>query len=627
MIIRGKTAFVYDIEVFPNVFTCTVKNSESLQHKCYEISSRRNDLTEICKLFLNKRIIFVGYNNLHYDNPVIAFLLMNYQDLSGLFASEICWKIKEISDTIINSTDGKFDAWSKYKYANLFESLDLLAMMFSNKLRVGLKELQVTMQYHNVQEYEGDFDQFLPESEIDKVLEYNINDVDSTFELLNRCTKDIELRLSIEDEYGIKALSKDGVNLGMEILKQRYLAETGLTWSDIKDLRSPCDYLCLNEIIFPFINFKTKVLQDLLIDLKKQCIDPNDNSFERKFLLGNTAHTFGMGGIHSVNTPEYFEPDEDHLLIDADVASMYPSIILEHKVYPPHLGEAFLRVYGRIKDERIEAKRNKNKLKDATLKLSINGLSGNLQSPFSWVYSPKTVLQIRINGQLMLLMLAEACSEAGMHIIQSNTDGIFLLMHKDLYPKFQEICREWEKTTKLILEEDRFERFYQFAINDYLGVKEGYAKTKDPDLLKKKGLFIDKVSLGKGMAPMIIPEAINKCLADGIPIEDTIKNCKDIKRFLTYQKVAKDFTVVHGNKKLQRINRYYMSHADYYIFKQKMRNGKLSKTNMCTDSGVSILNKFDDRSIEQYKINYQYYISKAKKIVSVLKSQQLNLFW
>lgn len=226
----------------------------------------------------------------------------------------------------------------------------------------------------------------------------------------------------------------------------------------------------------------------------------------------------------------------------------------------------------------------------------------------------------------MLLMLAEACSEAGMHIIQSNTDGIFLLMHKDLYPKFQEICRAWEKTTKLILEEDRFERFYQFAINDYLGVKEGYATTKNPDLLKKKGLFIDSVSLGKGMAPMIIPEAINKCLADGIPVEQTIKECKDIKRFLTYQKVAKDFTVVHGDKKLQRINRYYMSNADYYIFKQKTRNGKLSKTNMCTDSGVCVLNKFDDVPIEQRKINYQYYISKAKKIVSVLKSQQLNLF-
>lgn len=100
---------------------------------------------------------------------------------------------------------------------------------------------------------------------------------------------------------------------------------------------------------------------------------------------------------------------------------MYPSIILEHKVYPPHLGEAFLKVYGKIKEERIEAKKSGNKLKDSTLKLSINGLSGNLQSEYSWVYSPKTVLQIRLNGQLMLLMLAESCSEIGIKIIQSNT--------------------------------------------------------------------------------------------------------------------------------------------------------------------------------------------------------------
>jgi hypothetical protein len=43
------------------------------------------------------------------------------------------------------------------------------------------------------------------------------------------------------------------VNLGMEIIKQRYLSETGLQWKDIRDLRSPCDYLCLNDIIFDFI--------------------------------------------------------------------------------------------------------------------------------------------------------------------------------------------------------------------------------------------------------------------------------------------------------------------------------------------------------------------------------------
>jgi hypothetical protein len=30
-------------------------------------------------------------------------------------------------------------------------------MLWSSKLRVGLKELQVTMGYHNVEEFEGDF--------------------------------------------------------------------------------------------------------------------------------------------------------------------------------------------------------------------------------------------------------------------------------------------------------------------------------------------------------------------------------------------------------------------------------------------------------------------------------------
>ena len=101
--------------------------------------------------------------------------------------------------------------------------------MFSNKLRVGLKELQVTMEYPNVQEFDGDFRKSLSTSRIDDCLVYNRNDVESSCVLLERLQKDIELRLAIEDTYHISALNKDGVNLGMEIIKQRYLAETGLT--------------------------------------------------------------------------------------------------------------------------------------------------------------------------------------------------------------------------------------------------------------------------------------------------------------------------------------------------------------------------------------------------------------
>ena len=134
-----------------------------------------------------------------------------------------------------------------------------ITMLFSQKLRVGLKEMQVTMQYHNVQEYEGDFDSFLPDEEIPKMLSYNLNDVESTEELLNRCKADIDLRIGIQEEFGVDVLSKDGMTIGTEILKVKYLEKTGKTWYDIKDLRSPCDIIDLNEVIFPFIEFETPI--------------------------------------------------------------------------------------------------------------------------------------------------------------------------------------------------------------------------------------------------------------------------------------------------------------------------------------------------------------------------------
>lgn len=627
MIIRGKTVFVYDIEVFPNLFTLAIKNTESGTSRVYEISNRKNDLCQIIPLFLSKKAMYCGFNVIHYDAPIISFLIMHYKELIRLPVWEICKKIKELSDEIVNSKDGQFSTWSKYKYANLFPTLDLLTMLWSSKLRVGLKELQVTMGYHNVEEFEGDFNSWIPENQIDNVISYNINDINSTEELLNRCVKDIELRLAIEDEYKIKALNKDGVNLGMEIIKCRYLAETGLEWNDIKDLRSPCDKLCLKDIIFDFIEFKTPVLQNLLRDLKTQCIDPNDNSFERQFYLGETKHTFGMGGIHSVNVPEIIVPAEDEVLIDQDVQSMYPSIILEHKVYPQHLGESFLKVYGKIRSDRVAAKKAGNRIVDATLKLSLNGLSGNLQSPFSWCYDPKAVLTIRVNGQLMLLMLAEALNLVGARIIQSNTDGVFVLIKKDKLPQLEEIRIWWETKTKLKLEDDYFEAFYQYAINDYIGVKEGYSKTKNSDLIKKKGLFIDKVSLGKGMAPMIIPEAINKYFVDGIPVDETLYGCNDILKFCTYQKVNKKFQVLYGGEKVRHINRYYMSTNGKELTKKDPTDTSGRKpTALCAGSVVTIYNKFDDVPIEKRNINYTYYKKEIYKIINALESKQLSLF-
>lgn len=642
MKIRNKTVFVFDIEIFPNVFTCTVKNTETKELIVFELSDRKNNLQEIVNLFWTVRDpnvnkfnpdlktdkIFCGYNNIHYDNPIINYIIDYHRVLQKHPVWEITKSLFNLSNVIISSSDNNFSSWSKWKYATYFETLDLLTMLFSNKLRVGLKEMEVTMQVKNVDEYKGNFQDWLPTSKIDDVLEYNRHDVEATEELLYRCKKDIDLRISIEDEYKIKALNKDGVNLGMEILKQRYLSETGLKWKDIKDLRSPCEFLCLKDIIFDFIEFKTDVLQNLLTDLKQQCINPNDNSFERTFILGKNKYTFGMGGVHTVNKPSCYFSDNQWVIADVDVASMYPSIILEHNVYPEHLGKEFLKVYGKIKSDRIKAKHDGNKLVDSTLKLSLNGLSGNLQNEHSWVYSPKTVLRIRLNGQLMLLMLAEAFELSQISVIQANTDGLFVQYQKYQQPIVDQICRAWEKTTKLILEADYFESFYQFAINDYVGVKSGYSETKNSKLIKKKGMFIDEVSLGKGMNATIIPEAINKCLIDGISVVDTITNCKNIHKFITYQKVSKDYCVEYDGKLIQRINRFYFSNNAPWLYKCKVdiNGNRTNYIKLNSQTGVSICNVIDENFEFPNDINYYYYIKEAQKIVDLFKCQQLTLF-
>lgn len=83
MKIKDKTVFVYDIESFPNLFTCAVINSENKNIKVYEISDRKNELADMCRLFLHDKVLFCGYNNIHYDNMLIHYCLINFKTLNN----------------------------------------------------------------------------------------------------------------------------------------------------------------------------------------------------------------------------------------------------------------------------------------------------------------------------------------------------------------------------------------------------------------------------------------------------------------------------------------------------------------------------------------------------------------
>ncbi len=623
---------IYDIEVFPNVFHCVVKDTDNEKLYKFEISERINQIEPLVTFFTNKNYLLCGYNNKHYDDVIINYIIDYADVMLHKSVYDITKSLFNLSQTLITSEDGNIDKIKRWKYANYFESMDLLTMMFSSKLRVGLKSMQITMKYENVQEYDGDFNSFLPKDKIDEMISYNINDVNSTCALFAQLVEkgDIDLRLFIEKEYGFNALSMDSVKFGETLLAKKVCEELHINKRQLEQMRSPMDNIPLKDVILPFIKYKNPKFQEALENMKKQVVSsikkPGEKNYENKFVVSNVRYSIGVGGIHSLNDPRIYVPKEDEYLGHLDVASMYPSFIVRYGWFPRHLGKAGLDVYTQIYNERLQAKHSGQKRKNLALKLVLNSVTGKMQQETSWMYDPFSVFKIRMNGQLILLMLADILMEHSCEIVQVNTDGVMFIAKKAYKDAIMESVAQLEQLTKLSFEADSYEAFYQFAVNDYFGVIDGFSQSRDPKLIEKKGMFITEPILGKGLAPTIIPEAVINYFVYKIPVEDSVKNCTDIYKFLMSQRVDKKFKVEYNDKYIQRINRWYASTNGYYLYTVDESKTPAKYSNLLKKSGVTILNKLDDEPIEKRKINYPYYISEARKIVNQLECRQLDLF-
>lgn len=633
MVIHNKQIVVYDIEIFPNLFCCTCKNTETQEFKIFRLSMRYdNELKALVDFFTDPNYLFCGYNNKHYDDVIINYIIYHIDTLLQKEPDVSNLSLFNLSKYIISSEEEEHEAkkLNKYKYANYFESMDLLTMMFSSKLRVGLKEMQVTMHYDNVLEYEKGFDKCVIGKDVDKVIEYNINDVNSTEKLLKILDNkgEIELRLFIEKEYGINALSMDSVKFGETILAKKICEQMRINKKQLEQMRSPMDYIPLKDVILPFIKYKNPKLQEVLEDMKKQVVYSRERKgYEKMFIISGTTFSVGVGGIHSINTPEIFVPRNDEYIGHVDAASMYPSFIVRYGWFPRHLGKNGLGVYESIYHERLDAKHSGQKIKDKALKLLLNSVTGKMQQETSWMYDPLSVFKIRINGQLILLMLVDILLEHSCRIVQVNTDGVMFVAKCHAEKDIMESISKLENITKLEFEADRYERFYQLAVNDYFGVVNGFSQSRDPKLIQRKGWFITENVLGKGLAPVIIPKAVINYFINNVPIEKTIKESDNILDFLMTQRVDKKFKVEYNDKFIQRINRYYASNDGYFLYKYDPETDKY--TNMLKKSAVTIVNKFDekvDKSCKNKNINYAYYLSEARKIINELKCVQLELF-
>jgi DNA polymerase elongation subunit (family B) len=153
--------------------------------------------------------------------------------------------------------------------------------------------------------------------------------------------------------------------------------------------------------------------------------------------------------------------------------------MLNMGMYPTSMGPHFLTAYRNILIERLAAKDAGLKVKDAILKICLNGTFGKTSSKYSTLYNPSMTIHTTLTGQLCILMLIEALEANGVPVVSANTDGIVVKALRSQEALQRTIVREWEKTVNLETEETDYSSIHSRDVNSYIAIKtDGKVKTK-----------------------------------------------------------------------------------------------------------------------------------------------------
>lgn len=166
---------------------------------------------------------------------------------------------------------------------------------------------------------------------------------------------------------------------------------------------------------------------------------------------------------------------------------------------------------------------------DAGNKIQINGSFGKTGSPYSVLFAPEMLIQTTITGQLSLLMLIEWHEMYNIPVVSANTDGIVIKCPKDKLYISDYLVKEWEKRTSLEMETTEYAAIYSRDVNSYFAVKTNGE-------VKRKGEY-SPTTLMKNPDIEICSDAVAEYLARGTPIHETIRDCRDIRKFVTIQRV------------------------------------------------------------------------------------------
>lgn len=655
-------ALVYDIETFPNCFTFNCQGLFSDLEMTFEISHTRDDRRQLLAWFCHWRDTetpLIGYNNLGFDYPVLHFIYEN-PDAS---VEDIYDRAMEI---ISNHSDRfGFTVWASDRFC---PQIDLYKIFHFDNFakRTSLKALQFAMRSESILESPVPFGVPVTREQTDLyVIPYNRHDTARTKQFALYALEAIKFRIGLSETLRGDVLNFSDSKLGSKILEQRLGDEV------CYDGRAPRQTfrssIPLAEIIFSYIQFQHPEFNRVLSWMRTQTLTSDDltETIQTKGVfkgvkatVGGLDFHFGTGGIHGSISGQRVEADDEWGIYDIDVAALYPSIAIVNRLYPEHLGEAFVREYARLPQERKEwqVKKGKKCIEANSMKLASNGTYGNSNNKYSVFCDPRFTMTITINGQLLLCMLAEWLTQVdGLQLLMINTDGITYRCRRAAQPHAQLIQRIWERTTALTLESVEYRRMWVRDVNSYVAESvDGKLKQKGayehPDPLRYAESISEMQPPGwhKDWSNVISVRAAVEHMVRGVDIGEFIRNHRDPYDFMCRAKCDRASRLMIGEREVQRITRYYIAVEGDYMrkvspptgtpgsFKRKSgitdaewaarteewderfhtkNRSKYETREMSIESGFKVAECNVAADFDFCNVNYDWYVDQARKLV------------
>lgn len=592
----------FDIECFANFFCIGFMSKQTGRVLSFAMSEHEQ-LDAMRVKFIVENFTIKGFNSYQYDLPILTFALQGYS----------CSQLKSLSDEIIVNGTNPSDLLRSHKlrrikcdHVDLFEVCPLFNGLKTYGGRIHVPRMQdLPFNAHTVLSYE----------QMQIVRWYNVNDLVQTWALDHTLVEQQRLRATISAEIGIDVRSKSDAQIAEAVIAEELFRKTRsrarrpeIPPGTVFRYRTP-----------EFLKFQTSAMQDLLTRLAEltfvvdhtgsvACPEELRNA---KVTIGKLSYTMGIGGLHSTEESICHRAVGGYRIFEVDVESYYPRIVLNQRLYPKHLGEVFLEVYNAIVERRLTAKRTVDKATSDSLKITINGCFGKLGSPYSLFYAPDLLIQVTISGQLCLLMLIEMLEIYGLEVISANTDSISVKIHESQVETMRSVVKLWQEQTLFKTEEVEYLGMFSKDVNNYIAIK--------PDgKFKGKGLYANPwhssnknnvEQLKKNPATTVCVDAVIAYLANGVPINTTIANCKDFTKFVSVRSVTGG-AVCAGDFLGKSVRWYYAQGEQPEMVSAKSGN-KVPKSDGAKPC-MQLPESFPD------DVNYSWYENEAESILKLI---------